>query len=128
MAMIRKRFNPQIPQPGVVIVSGRVAIGATGAVGASTGKGFTVARTGAGLYTLTLDSAGGVPNILTAWVDVGFATGTNTQTAKVLTIVPASKLVTLQTADAGALDTAADPPSGSFLQFTLFVQNTSSVG
>lgn len=128
MAMIRKMFKPMAPQPGVVVISGRVAIGATGAVGAATGRGFTVTRTGTGLYTITLDSSGGVPAILAAFVDVIFATGSNTQTACVLTANAASKLVTLQTNDAGTVDAAADPPSGSFLQFVLFVQNTSITG
>lgn len=128
MAMIRKMFKPMIPQPGVVIVAGRVAIGASGAVGTATGKGFSVARTGAGLYTITLDSSGGVPAILAALVDVVFATGSNTQTACVLTLNAASKLITVQTNDAGTVDTAADPPSGSFLQFMIFVQNASTTG
>jgi hypothetical protein len=128
MAMIRKLFGLQAPAPGLVVVSGRVAIGATGAVGAQTGKGFSVARTGTGLYTVTLDSSGGVPNILFANAVVGFATGSNTQDVKVLTVVPASKLFTLQTSDAATVDTAADPPSGSFLQVLCVVQNTSSTG
>lgn len=128
MAIIRKRFKPEVCQPGLVIISGRVAIGATGAVGTATGRGFTVTRTGAGLYTITLDSSGGVPAILSVWADVGFATGSNTQAAKVLTIVAASKLATIQCNDSGTVDVAADPPSGSFLQFTIFVQNTSVTG
>lgn len=128
MAMNRKLFRPLTAQPGLVCVTGRVAIGGTGAVGTATGKGFVVTRTNTGLYTITLDSTGGVPNILSAWVDVGFGTGSAQLMAKVLTIVPASKLVTVQTSTVAAPNTAADPTTASFLQFQIWVQNTSSVG
>lgn len=111
-------------QPELVVIAGRVAIGATGAVGASTGKGFTVTRTGAGLYTITLDAAGAVPALLFGMADVVFATANNTQTACVLTLNAASKLITLQCNDAGTVDVAADPPSGAFLQFLIVVQNS----
>lgn len=128
MAMERRKWDVKIPQPYVVAVAGHVAIGSTGAVGTATGKGFTVTRTGAGLYTITLDSNGAVPAILAAIADVVFATGSNTQTAKILTLDATNHKVTLQCNDAGTVDTAADPPSGSLLQFVIFVQNSQSTG
>jgi hypothetical protein len=95
-------------------------------VGALKGKGFTVARTAPGLYTITVTAQGNkVPDILNAWVDVIFATGTATLTAKVLTIAPSTGTVTIQTATAAAPNTAADPTSGAILQINLCVQNSS---
>jgi hypothetical protein len=40
---------------GVLTLEGTFAIGATGAPTKSSGDGFTIARTGTGAYTLTLD-------------------------------------------------------------------------
>lgn len=103
-------------QAGMVIVAGKVAIGASGAVGAQTGKGFAVTRTAAGRYTITLDGSGGCANILFALADVVFATQTNTQTATTLTHTASARTITVACNDAGTIDTPADPPSGSFLQ------------
>lgn len=112
-------------QPNLVEVAGRVAIGSTGAVGTITGKGFTVARTGAGLYTITLTAkASIVPDIIHAAVDVGFATGSTTFQAKVLTIVPGTCVITVQTSALSAPNTAADPTSGAFLLLKVLVQNS----
>lgn len=124
MAIVRRLYKEsKYCEPEVVCIVGRVAIGATGAVGTATGKGFTVTRTGAGLYTITPDSSGAVPNILACFADVIFATAGNTQTAKVLTLAPSTPAVTLQCNDAGTVDVAADPPSGSVLQFVMWVRN-----
>lgn len=127
MAIIRKLTPPmKTMQPFLVDIVGKVAIGSTGAVGTASGKGFTVTRTGAGLYTITLDAQNSVPDILYAHVDVVFATGGNTQTARVLTLDAANKKITLQCNDGGTVDTAADPPSGSILVFRIVVQNANA--
>lgn len=106
-------------QHGLVFIAGRVAIGASGAVGAKTGKGFAVTRTGTGLYTITLDGVGGVVAIVNVHVDVIHSSGAATQSAYALTIVPGTRIITLQTVANSAPSTAADPPNGSSLQ--LFV-------
>jgi hypothetical protein len=125
MAILRKLCPaPKTLQPNLVSIFGKVAIGASGAVGTASGKGFTVTRTGAGLYTITLDAQTSVPAILYADVKVVFATGTNTQDCHILTLNAASKLITVSCSDAGTVDTAADPPSGSFLSFYIVAQNT----
>lgn len=112
-------------QPNLVSVVGKVAIGSTGAVGAASGKGFTVTRTGAGLYTITLSSAiNSVPDILYANVSVVPVSGGACQTATVLTLNAAAKKITVQCNDAGTVNVAADPPSGCILQFHIVVQNS----
>lgn len=124
MAILRRLYpSPKTLQPHLVDVVGKVAIGSTGAVGTASGKGFTVTRTGAGLYTITLDAQNSVPAILYADVKVVFTTGGNTQDCHILTLDASNKKVTVQCSDAGTVDTAADPPSGSFLSFRVVVQN-----
>jgi hypothetical protein len=112
----------------LIVVAGKVAIGATGAVGVKTGIGYTLTRTGVGLYTIAFNSAGGVPDILFVTADVVFATGNNTQEAFMLTQVKSTATATIQCVDSGTQDTAADPPSGSFIQVFAVIQNSSSVG
>lgn len=125
MAILRKLYpSPKTLQPNLVNIFGKVAIGASGAVGTASGKGFTVTRTGAGLYTITIDANVSIPAILYCKPMVVFATAGNTQQAHVLTLDAANKKVTLQTNDAGTVDVAADPPSGSILSFMIVVQNT----
>lgn len=129
MAIVKRTYNDlKMTQPFVVDIAGKVAIGSTGAVGTATGKGFVVTRTGAGLYTITITATSGVPAILWAAVDVVFATAGNTQTAKILTMNATTGVVTIQCNDAGTVDVAADPPSGSLLIFRISVQNASYVG
>lgn len=124
MAILRHLYPAaKLLQPYIVQVVGKVAIGSSGAVGTASGKGFTVTRTGTGLYTITLDAQTSVPDILYAHVDVVFATGSNTQTCRILTLDAANKKVTVQCNDAGTVNVAADPPSGSILTFNIVVQN-----
>lgn len=49
----KKEFNTLTP--GVVTLHGVAKLGTTGAVSSQTSKGFSVARTGVGLYTVTLE-------------------------------------------------------------------------
>jgi hypothetical protein len=125
MAITRHLYPPaQTFQPRLVEIVGRVAIGSSGAVGAQTGKGFSVTRTGTGLYKVTIDTIGGaVGDILHADARLVFATGSTVQGAKVLTISPSTAAVTLQT-DGSTPGTAADPASGSFLEIRIIVQNS----
>lgn len=103
-------------QHALMFFSGKVAIGASGAVGTQTGKGFAVTRTGAGLYTVTLTGTGGIPSILYAHVGILPVAGNNTQQAFVLTHAASSRSITVQCNDSGTVDVAADPPSGCTLQ------------
>jgi hypothetical protein len=125
MAITRKRYPAaQAMQPYLVDIVGRVAIGSSGAVGTQTGKGFSVTRTGAGLYTISISGVNSqVPAILFADVSVGFATGSTPYTATVLTMSATSANVTIQVSALSAPGTAADPPSGSFIMLRLVVQN-----
>jgi hypothetical protein len=119
--------GPKAQQPNLVLVAGKVAIGSTGAVGTQSGKGFSVTRTGAGLYTITFTSAiNSVPDILYADVNIVSVSGGATQTARILTLNAAARKITLQCNADAAVNVAADPPSGSILQFVAVVQNTSS--
>lgn len=111
-------------QPRLIDVSGRVAITTSGAVSTKTGRGFTVTKTGTGLYSIKLDAQGSiVPDILSVLVDVGFATGTAQLMVKVLTISAATATITLQTSTVAAPNTAADLTTGSFLMLRVVVQN-----
>lgn len=111
--------HARFSQHGFFIFAGKVAIGASGAVGTQTGKGFAVTRTGAGLYTVTLTGTGGCVAIPYANVNVVFATGGNTQNAVILSLDAPNRKITIQCNDAGTVDVAADPPSGSFLTFCI---------
>ena len=101
------------------ILAGSVAIGGAGAVGARVGRGFSIARTGTGLYTVTIDGVGALPimyalaSVVHATVSVAFVTG----------ISPASRTFSVQTGTAAAPGTAADPPSGSLLQVVGVINN-----
>jgi hypothetical protein len=112
MAIVRRLYPAaKTFQPYLVDVVGNVAIGATGAVGAATGRGFTVTRTGTGLYTVTLDANVSVPAIIHCDAMIVNSSGAACFDAYVLTL------------NAGA-KTAADPPNGSFLTFRIVVQNS----
>lgn len=98
-------------------IAGRVAIGATGAVGAQTrGRGVTVTRTAVGDYTLTLPYPVADINFVKCEIeedaDVAYL-------AKVKVVNAAAGTVTLTVYTGAATTTPADPPSGSFLHFFL---------
>lgn len=104
---------------GLRILTGSVAFGGTGAVGAySTGAEFTIARTDTGAYTLTLPEKyhsllgvhGTVVNAAAEdghWQRVGALT--SNQTVALLHVVAGS---------------AADPASGTSVDFMIAVKNS----
>lgn len=113
-----------IASPGCLLVSGRVAIGATGAVGAQIGKGFTVTRTDTGDYTIQLTSQGAaatVPAIL--YADVSLAVNSDTNFTPRVRVAPTTGAVTVTCFADAALGTPADPPSGASLMFFAVVKN-----
>jgi hypothetical protein len=126
MAIVSHLYEAMNTQPRLVEIVGKFAIGGTGAVGTISGKGFTVTRTGVGLYRINITAqANKVPDILNAWFDVIFATGSATLTVRVLTLVPGTGIITIQTATSAVPNTAADPTSGAIIQMCLVVQNSS---
>lgn len=124
---INSRLYPGIPttSPGVVLISGYVNIGSTGAVGTQVGKGFAVTRTGTGAYTIQITSSGAaasVPAVLYAVATLAYDNDTNYKVN--VRTTPTTGALTVKTAAEAAPGTPADPPSGSKLQFFALVQNT----
>jgi hypothetical protein len=118
---------PAVASPGCVIIAGRVAIGATGAVGTQTGKGFSVTRTDTGDYTVQVQSQGAsatVPAIL--YAHAALAVNSDTQFIAQVRVAPTTGAVTVTCFANAALDTPADPPSGASLMVYIVAQNTSS--
>jgi len=112
------------PQKGTNLVQQatiftRVSIGATGAVtGIVAGRGITVARTGTGTYTATLDNSSSVAKI----VDVsGSVTATPYAAGNHVIVCPTAvteSVVTFSTVNPQN-GSAGDPPSGSELSLAL---------
>lgn len=106
----------------LVLLAGKWAIGASGAVGAKTaGTGLgTLSRTSAGLYSLVLDD---VYPALLAW-KVGATTAAGVDLcAEVVSYVAATKTLTFQFKTATV---ATDPASSSELSVFLVLSNASS--
>ena len=108
-------------EPGVVLLEGRIDIGAGGAVQTtSRSPGVTVTRTAAGAYTFTLDD-GVAPRGIVGLVDLMIAAANpslfarwTSRTSSVLTLLVETGL---------GVDT--DPPSGSEIHYLLIVGNSS---
>ena len=91
--MSYKKNNMTTLNPRTARVSGGVTVGATGAVGALTGTGWSIARTAAGRYTLTflsyyptLISFTGSVRLATADGDTTMSFGAFSASAKTLKI------------------------------------------
>lgn len=126
---INSHLSPAPPcaTPGCVIIAGRVAIGATGAVGAKTGKGFTVTRTDTGDYTVQVTSSGAactVPAVLFAQATL--AVNSDTQFIAQVKVAPTTGAITVTCFANADLTTPADPPSGASLMVFIVAQNTST--
>jgi hypothetical protein len=110
--------------PFLVDVIGKATIGSSGAVTSQVGRGATIAKvTGAGKYTLTLDTKGGVADILFA--DFQLAHATNVYTVSITDINNTTGVITFTVAAGG---TAADPASGVRLGYRVVVQNARYTG
>lgn len=113
--------------PGFVILTGKVAIGATGFPTLTTGQfnGIaSVVRTGAGLYTITLQDK---------YVDFCSVTASvisNAALPVVDVVVSAVDVVTAGTVNIKTVDTTGatltDPSSGDILVFTLTLANSTA--
>lgn len=120
---------------GVCIISGNWAIGASGAVSTKTrARGVTLTRTGAGTYSLQLNgyrnASATVPAILHCSVNVVTSDAdptndTDAFVARVLTMVPATGVVTFQTFDEGGV--VRDPASGAKVSILLVFCVSSAV-
>ena len=112
---------------GVVRVTGKCAIGATGAVGTITGKGCTPTRTGVGLYTLTL-ACGKCTSILYVGVTLVDTDG-ELYPVKVKTIPASTGAITialLDEDDTSGVAAAAEAADGAILCWDIAVLVASS--
>jgi hypothetical protein len=112
--------------PGLVHVEGSIGITAAGAVVAPQPRGATVAHTGTGVYTITLDATGGVPGIVNVESWVQHDSATVIPYAQVRTAVASTGVITLTTGT--TIGTAADLPSGATLRFRVVVRDVSITG
>jgi hypothetical protein len=122
MAFINRLFQAyRTPSPFVVDVMGSVDIGASGAVGTQYGKGFSVSRVSAGVYTITVQSQGGFIAMLDCSANVLKDEG---HQAIVSDFSLAAGTFRVETSVQGSDgSTNADPASGSRLCFRCTLQN-----
>jgi hypothetical protein len=109
-------------QVGTIVLSGSFAPNGTSAVSSSSvkGVGFTVARTNAGIFTVTLDKVYG--ELVSANATVQLATPADTQ-AQIGSVSLSGKTVVINTLTAGSLaDIAAD--ANNRVNFVLVVRDT----
>jgi len=106
----------------LVIISGKFQVGASGAITAGTqqGKMFTPVRTSTGLYTITLTGVGAV-NIIHADAGVIEDSATPTTATRLRKADNATRIVQVQCGANASPQTAADPPSGSWVTFVAHV-------
>ena len=109
------------PNTNVTIICGSVAIGATGAPTVTDGQGYTIARSAAGDYTVTLTGDGGVGAILYAAATI------HVQSDVDLNVVGKGISASARTFSLTTLTatTPTDPTSGDTLQIFLVVRNSS---
>jgi hypothetical protein len=114
-------------QPGLVTLRGAVPIGAAGAVGTAVGRGYTVVKTGTGIYTVTLNDrfSGQLEADANLQLPTGSTTSSQAQpgpyTAPTSTALATFVIYTFNSAGAAL----ADPPNGSQINFRLVLFNTS---
>lgn len=134
--MLSQPFKPLrgTSEPETVLLIGRFAIGATGAVGTKTGgQGLSLTRTDVGSYTLQLKGSNnvsaGVPAILHASCsvfnsDTDPSDDTDAHFVKMLAISSSAGTVTIQCVDeAGAVK---ELPSGGSISFLVAVKLSSA--
>jgi hypothetical protein len=111
--------------PFLVAVVGKATIGASGAVTSQIGKGATVARTGTGVYTVTIDARGGVPDIVYASIR---SMGATAYVAAIGAPNVATGVVTFTISAAATPGTAVDPATGTQIGYLILVQNQKYAG
>jgi hypothetical protein len=121
--MAIRRALQQLVKTGVpseVHLHARCEIGATGAVGTTHGRYLTFARTGAGVYTVTVDNVGGLIDYL--WADAKVLGGTANLRPRCA--VNASTGVITVTVEATDGTTDTDPADGTSLCVSIVVVNS----
>lgn len=128
MSIVNRLYTDvKVAQPGTVVIHGRFAVGATGAVGTVHGTGFTVARTGTGAYTITLTARSGVPNILYANVQQIYSAVSPTFTHNLRMLLPTLASATLTIVNY-ATSTPTEIVENNQVTFEIAVQNLNYVG
>lgn len=108
----------------VVVLSGKIVFGASGAVTSETLKGATIAKRAAstGLYDITLDDK--YPALLGFHVNYGSAAATDRVAVPVTEAVSTTKIVTFRIDQLDGSVAAADAASGDYAWVTLILKNT----
>lgn len=120
---VRTFKNLNSREGNLLFLAGRCVIGATGAVGAVTGKGVTIARTDVGDYTLTINNTrNGVGAILYADVNIHDLTGDAEWNKSMRPPSDSGGTVAVTFLNAA---TPTDPGNGDTLSWFIVVRNTS---
>lgn len=121
--MANKIFkDPATVESGLVIVAGSFAPAGSGAVTDVNGRGFSVARTGTGEFTITFDDK--YPSLVSATATLQLASADD-QVLHMGTYTAASKTLLITVWDIsgeGAADIAAD--ANNRVHFTVIFKNT----
>jgi len=125
MAIVKHLFKDhKATSPFLVDILGSVTLGASGAITATAGKGFTVSKSGTGAYTIVLDAQSGVPAILVVNANI---VAVAPSAVYVVSAVAATGTIVLNTALVAAPGTIANLAAGT-LNFRITVQNARYVG
>jgi hypothetical protein len=121
MAIVRRLYNQaRFGNPYEVQIRGNVAIGASGAVGAQVGLGFSVVKeAGAGTYTVTLDAENGLIEVYDVSASV-IASSTDLLAHVTAFDLSAGTFTVVCETDGGV---ATNPASGARLCFRCVVKN-----
>lgn len=121
MAIVRRLYNQyRSSNPYEVEIRGNVVIGASGAVGAQTGLGFSVVKeVGTGTYTITLDADHGLIELYDASADV--VNNTARLNAHITALNLATGVFTVLVTDEA--NTLTNPSSAARLCFRCVVKN-----
>jgi hypothetical protein len=113
----RHPFKQRTAFRGEIQVGGSFAPAGTGAVTAVRGTGFTVARTSAGLFTVTLDKV--FPSLVRAYVMIQMASATDISPQLGLVDLATARTIQIRTIVAAVVtDIAADANNRVHFEFT----------
>lgn len=107
-------------EKGVVLLSGKIVVGAAGAVTSSSIKGASVARSSAGVYTITLEDA--YVSLLACQASLLAALTTALKVCVQSADVSSAKTIVLRVDN--AIPAAADPASGNEIHVVIVLKNS----
>jgi len=110
--------------PGTVLIAGKVLIDGDGAPTGFQPVGSTVTQGGDGIYNIALHVSTPCNILANAWIQ------NNTGTPFVVSLITADTstgMVNLNTADASDPSTTVGLPAGTYLCFTCFIQDPSTL-